>query len=91
MYTSDKRMLQFLEICKAQGIIRFDKEFCDHIEISKQRLQQIKNSDKDKKQNSHFTAKQIENCRRNLNANLDFIFGFSDIPFLKNTKNAQKP
>lgn len=81
MYTSDKRILQFLEICKSKGIIRFETDFCEKIGISKQQLYQIKNSEKIEKQNAHFTPLHIENLRKNLDANLDFIFGFSDNPF----------
>lgn len=82
MYTSDKRILEFLEICKSKGIIRFETDFCEKIGISKQQLYQIKKSDEIKKQNSHFTPLHIENLRKNLNANLDYIFGFSEIPFI---------
>lgn len=81
MYTSDKRILQFLEICKSIGVIRFETQFCEKIGISKQQFYQIKKSNEIQKQNAHFTPLHIENLRKNLNANLDYIFGFSDIPF----------
>lgn len=81
MLTSDKKMLELKEILKSEGVIRFDKDFCDQIGILKQNLYKIENPDKTK-QPHHFTTEQIEKAGISFSANMNFIFGFSTEPFI---------
>lgn len=75
-YISDKKMLQLIDILKAQGSIRFDVDFCDAIGLLKQNLVNIR---RDK---NHFTAEHIENTIKHFQVNANWIFGISDKIFL---------
>ena len=82
MLITDKRTLDFLEILKSTGKIRFEIEFCEAIGLQKQNLVKIKNQDETRKEN-HFTAAQLAKVAEIYGADMNYIFGISDYPFRK--------
>ncbi|WP_341217066.1 helix-turn-helix transcriptional regulator [uncultured Wocania sp.] len=85
-YTSDKKILQIIDILKSNKRIRFDSDFCEAIGVLRQTLSKIKNGEK------HFTPLHIETVIKVFKVNANWIFGISDEIFLdekfklKNTK-----
>ena len=74
--TADKHMLQLIEILKSSGVIRFNTEFCEAINIRKQNLVKIKNG------TNSFTPEHIENAIKNFGVNANWIFGVSEEVFM---------
>ena len=72
MYNSDIKILELIQILKSLGIIDYDYEFCESIDIQKQNLAPIK------KGLTHFTAKHIENICKVYGVNANWIFGTSN-------------
>ncbi|MCZ2084788.1 MAG: hypothetical protein LC112_11000 [Flavobacteriales bacterium] len=85
MFTSDLQILKLIDILKDLEVIRFDTNFCDEINISKQHLQNIKSQLKnpERKQNYHFTAEQIELICKIYGVDANWIIGVTDKPFPK--------
>lgn len=79
MYTSDKRMLQLVQILKDRGEITFDSDFCKDIEILPQNFTQIKIPGSGRTQ--HFTPSHIQNAIVKYKVDANWIFGISDVPF----------
>ncbi|WP_188221919.1 hypothetical protein [Aestuariibaculum marinum] len=75
-------MLLLIEILKTSNIIRFEKEFCEAIDLRKQNLTNIKNG------YNHFTPEHIERAIKKYKINANWIFGISDKIFL--SKNFPK-
>lgn len=82
MYT-DKKMLELLEILKAENRIRFNTEFCDAAEMSKQHLSHIKNG------TAHFTADHIRNVCTVLMVNANWIMG-TELQIFRNQSNVNR-
>lgn len=80
-FTSDRRMLELVEILKAKNAIKFDTDFCEAVEIKKQNFSKIKNSDKNSAQENHFTPLQIEKACKLYKVNANWIFGVADTAF----------
>lgn len=83
MYTSDKKILELVEILKATKKIDSDKEFCEIIEIDPGNFAKIKKSENYPNQNYHFTSLHIENICKKLKVNSNWIFDLSDIIYNK--------
>ncbi len=66
--TSDRRMLELIDILKVAGQIRFRQEFCDVIKMPKQNIRQVQQG------KQHFTAFQIERACSFFNVNSNWIF-----------------
>jgi hypothetical protein len=78
MYKSDVKIFELIELLKALGLIKFDYEFCESIDIQKQNLTPIK------KGLAHFTARHIQNICEVYKVNANFIFGLEENPFRPN-------
>ena len=79
LYTSDKKILEFVQKIKHLGEIRFDADFYLPIGMTKQQFASIKNQHKyPEKQSFHFTAEHIEKICLVFGINANYIFGFSD-------------
>lgn len=74
--TTDKKMLDLIEILKTIGMIRYDKDFADSIGMIKQHLTPIKAG------KQHFTPAHIEKAIKVYKVNANWIFGVSDKIFL---------
>lgn len=72
----NEKMLLLIDILKSLNIIRFDQEFCNALDLPKQTLTKIKNSEK------YFTVAHIRMARKVYRVNLEWIFGFSDAIFI---------
>lgn len=85
MFTSDLQILKLIDLLKDLEVIRFDTDFCEEINISKQHLQNIKAQFKnpDRKQNYHFTAEQIQTICQKYHVDANWILGLTTEPFLK--------
>lgn len=83
MLITDERTLKFIEILKSLGKIRFEKEFCEEIGMQFPNLAKIKNSES-KNQSHHFTAEQLRKVGEIFGADMNYIYGFTDVPFRKN-------
>lgn len=79
-YTSDKKMLQLIDLLKVYKIIKFDTEFCEAIGLLKQNLNNIKNG------KNHFTPEHIEHAIKVFKVDANWIFGMSDHIFKGNIK-----
>lgn len=77
MYTADRKMLELVEILKAENIISSDKEFCEVIDINPGNFTKIKKSENYPAQNYHFTPEHIENACIKFKINANWIFGLS--------------
>ncbi|PHQ27885.1 hypothetical protein CJ305_17930 [Leeuwenhoekiella nanhaiensis] len=71
MYT-DHKMFELLEILKAQGSIRFDKEFCEACDILPQNLSRVRNGD------AHFTPDHIRRVCSIFIVNVNWVFGLEE-------------
>ncbi|TWP23097.1 hypothetical protein ETU10_08355 [Apibacter muscae] len=80
--TSDKKILELIEVLKESGKIRFKKEFYDAIGLQKQNVFWIKNQNKQEKQSYHFTAEHIEKICKTYSINANWIFGMEKNTFL---------
>lgn len=85
MQKIDLKILELIEILKANSTIQFEKEFCDEIELLRQNLYRIR------KGLAHFTPEHIQNICRVYNVDANWIFGLSQNIFMnnKNLKIAQ--
>lgn len=72
----DKKILEFKEILKASGKIRFDVEFCEIAGVLHPNLVKIK------KGKSHFRLEHIENLIDEFRLNPNWLFGLSDKMYL---------
>lgn len=77
MYTSDRNMLQLVEILKSEKKISSDKDFCELIDINPGNFTKIKKSENYPGQNYHFTPEHIEKACAKLNVDANWIFGLS--------------
>lgn len=84
MLISDERTLMFIEILKSIGRIQYDKEFCEMIGLKFPNLVKIKNQNDSGKIN-HFTAEQLQKVGEIFGADMNYIHGFTDVPFRKLT------
>jgi DNA-binding Xre family transcriptional regulator len=75
MYDSDIKIFELIILLKELGKIKFDKDFCEIIDIQKQNLAPIK------KGLAHFTAKHIENICKIYEVNANWIFGIENNVF----------
>lgn len=82
-YTSDKKMLELMQILKDSGKITTQKDFCDAVGILPPNLWQIKNPDGGRPQ--HFTPVHIQNACRKWKVNTNWIFGLSDDVWITET------
>lgn len=85
MLITDKRALAVLSLIKSKGIIRFETEFCAEIGLLKQNLQKIKNPKKYPSESNSFTAEQLYKIGEAYDVNMNYLFGFSDEPFRRNS------
>jgi hypothetical protein len=76
MNKPDIQILKLIEILKGSGVIRFDKDFCDAIDLRKQNLVNIKAG------RNHFTPEHIEKAVKQYHVNANWIFGVSEKIFL---------
>jgi len=83
MYT-DKKMLQLIEILKASGYIRFEKEYCEVCGLLQQNLSKIRKGD------AHFTPDHIRNVCAIYMVNVNWIYGFETQIFRNNPAVNQK-
>lgn len=67
MFTSDKKILQFIDIIKASSTIRFENEFCDAVGVLRQTLYRIRNG------KAHFTPDHIEMVCKVYSINANWI------------------
>lgn len=72
----DKRILLILEDLKRNGMITYDSDFCEQIDLKKQNFQRIKKGD------VHFTVKHIENLSKKFRVDPRYVFGLSDKIYL---------
>lgn len=70
-------MLELLEILKENSILKFDKEFCESINLNKQDLSKIKSGTK------NFTPNHILNACKVYKVNANWIFGLEKNVFRK--------
>lgn len=77
MKSTDKNILEFIEILKQLELIRFDVEFCRAINLKHQNLNRIR------KGMAYFTPDHIKNMIKKYRVNANWIFGFSDQIFLE--------
>lgn len=73
---SDIRMLELIDLLKSLGKIRFRQDFCNEIDLLKQSFISIKTG------RQHFTVEHIRAACQAYNVDANWIFGFSDKPFL---------
>ncbi|QDP86032.1 hypothetical protein FNJ88_10930 [Chryseobacterium sp. SNU WT5] len=78
MYTSDRKILELVELLKSENKISSDKEFCEIIEINPANFAKIKKSENYPNQSYHFTPLHIENVCKKLNIDSNWIFNLSD-------------
>lgn len=78
MNTIDKNMMFLLELLKVFNEIRFEKEFCDAIGVSKSRLWNIRNGI------NHFTPEHIKKACKEYDVNANWIIGNSKTIFNHN-------
>lgn len=70
---TDAQMLRLIPILKANGLIRFQQEFCDAVGLLKQNIRNIKIKSITGPQ--HFTAAHILNACKEYNVNANWIMG----------------
>lgn len=73
-------MLELVEILKHHSIIKTNQDFCNHLGISKQLFNAIKN------QGQYFTFLNIYNAVTAYNVNANWIFGLEENIFRVQTK-----
>jgi len=86
MYTSDKKIIELIDLLKYQKKISSTKDFCREIEVLAQTVSKIK------KGSNHFTVQQIEIICKKYNVNANWIFGLQDEVFnykISNQKSVQ--
>lgn len=76
LYITDERILQLAEILKERGEISFVKNMFDAVDISKQKVNNVRNH------GESFTVKQIEAICKKFHVDANWIFGFhNENPF----------
>jgi len=81
MYTSDKNIIQLIDLLKYQKKISSTKDFCKEIGILEQTVSKIKTG------LNHFTVLHIEIICKKYNVNSNWIFGIEDQTFNKIKSN----
>lgn len=76
MKTPDRQMLLLIDILKTLGIIKFNTEFCEAVNLRKQNLVKIR------KGTNYFTPDHILLAIEEYKVNANWIFGVSDKIFL---------
>mgnify|MGYP000336039889 CR=1 FL=1 len=71
MYTI-KKMLELIEILKTKKVIRYNKDFCEAINLLPQNLIRIKNGE------AHFAPEHIRAACKEFGVNANWIFGVED-------------
>lgn len=82
MNTPDQNIIKIAEDQKLKNNISYST-FAMSIGIDPSNLTKIKNSDKKTNQNYHFTLEQIKKVGQIYNADMNFVFGFSEIMYRK--------
>lgn len=80
LHSTDARLLELIEILKANGIIRFRQEFCDALGIKKQNIRNVQVG------NTRFTVEHMETVFEVYNVNPLWVFGYSDQVFRSKRK-----
>lgn len=70
--TPEDRIIQFVELLKDSGAIKFYKDFYDKVGIRRQYVTSVKNK------RNRFTSKQILHICQNYDINANWIFGTED-------------
>lgn len=83
MYTSDKKIIELIELLVYKKVYSSVRTFCVENNILEQTISKIK------KGINHFTVLQIESICKKHNVNANWIFDIEDQMFIK-TKNNQK-
>ena len=73
----DAQMLKFIEVLKANGILKFDIEYCNTIGIHKQNFSKIKSGERS------FTIDMISKTIQAYELNPCWLFGLESEPFKK--------
>lgn len=73
----DRNILKLMEILREHGRFRFDREFCEVVDILPQNLVQVRTGDK------HFTADHINKICAAYGVNANWIFGLEPTMFRK--------
>tara|TARA_R110002012_G_scaffold190633_1_gene358238 strand:+ start:38443 stop:38739 length:297 start_codon:yes stop_codon:yes gene_type:complete len=81
---SDKRMLDLLEILKAENYIRFEKDFCEACGLLPQNLSRIRKGD------AHFTPDHIKNICTIFLVNSNWVLGLEHEVFRNQNNVNQK-
>lgn len=76
----DRNMLHLLDILKAQGRLRFEKEFCEVADMQHQNLSRVRKGER------HFTPENIRNVCTGYMVNANWVFGFEHQVF-RNVSN----
>jgi len=71
MYTSDKKLIELIELLVYQKKYKSIRSFCIENEILEQTVSKIKAG------TNHFTVLQIENICKKYNVNFNWVFGLS--------------
>lgn len=69
MYTSDKNIIELIDLLRYQKKISSIKDFCKEIGMQEQTVSKIKT------EINHFTVLQIESICKKYNVNANWIFG----------------
>lgn len=69
MYTSDKNIIDLIDLLKYQKKVSSTKDFCQEIGVLEQTVSKIKIG------KNHFTVLQIETICKKYNVNANWIFG----------------
>ncbi|WP_395051664.1 helix-turn-helix domain-containing protein [Flavobacterium sp.] len=80
MYTSDKNIIDLIDLLKYKKQIIYVKDFCKEIGLQEQNISKIKQS------TAHFTVSHIEMICKKYNVNANWIFGVQ-----KNIFNLPEP
>lgn len=75
MHTSDKKIIELIEILKSLNIIRFKREFYSSIGFLEQNYVKILQG------KAHFTTEHLEKVCKVYNINANWIFGTSENVF----------
>ena len=67
MNSIDRKILEVLEVLKANSTIRFEQDFCDIVDVLRQTLYRIR------KGLAHFTPEQMQNICKVYNINANWI------------------
>lgn len=80
MYTSDKKIIQLIDILKSLGKISNTSDFCKSIGFFKQNITRVKNG------STHFTPLHIEKICKHYDIDANWIMGFESTIFRKHNK-----